>query len=121
MVLLNSIAYMWYELGEALYIDYNRLQIIRHDKPEDPLRKLSHVIMEWIKKFSDAYWLELVNAVEGPLLKENRKLGDDIRKFLEAQAKHVSCLNEYLLKFMIVLVSFNTAITCTYLIYISAR
>lgn len=91
MVLLNPIAYMWYELGEALYIDYDVLQDLKRNN-EDSSIKLLHIIKEWMRIFSDAYWLELVNAVKSPLLKENRILGDEIHKFLETQAKSVSCL-----------------------------
>ena len=113
MVLLNPIAYMWYELGEALYIKYDVLQNLKHNNETSNI-KLLRIIEQWMMIFSDAYWLELITAVESPLVNDKR-IGHEIRKFLETQAKNVSCLNENL-KFMLVIVCllFNTVIICSY-------
>ena len=89
--LLHPIEYMWYELGEALYVGNHFLQDLRRSNNTN-IEKFYRVIQQWLKNFPDAYWVEVINAVEGPLL-NNRKVAMDIRDFLmkpEIQAEYVS-------------------------------
>ena len=91
--LLRPIEYMWYELGEALYVDYPFLQGLRRSDNAN-IKNLDRVINQWLNSFPDAYWVEVIGAVEGPLL-GNHKVAMDIRDFLkkpEIEAEYVSLI-----------------------------
>ena len=94
--LLLPIDYMWYELGEALYVGNHFLQGLRRSIKMN-IEKLFEVVHQWFREFPDACWVEIINVVEGPLL-NNHKVTMDIRNFLmkpEIQAKYVSSYDEW--------------------------
>ena len=93
---LRPVDYAWYELGEALYVDNQILQGLRRSNNTN-IGKLHRVIDEWLKLFPDACWVEVIDAVEGPLL-SNRRVAMDILDHLkkpEIEAEYVSRYNEW--------------------------
>ena len=71
----------WYIIGGALDISHGKLNSL--DQSQDPVEtKLFKVITYWLdEKASAATWGELLEAVEGNIVK-SRQTGKDIRQFL---------------------------------------
>ena len=80
---INSIDYLWHEIGLALEVGDNVLKgLQRQGEAKSNVLKLDEVIDSWITaKSSPVTWDTLITAIEGPLV-NNLQKANDIRKHL---------------------------------------
>ena len=79
--LLSPIAYKWYEIGEALNIDYGELMSLQQNHFSDK-RRLSEVLQLWIDgRPTEVKWSVIITAVELPPV-DDLSVAQNIRHFL---------------------------------------
>ena len=79
--LLSPIAYKWYEIGEALNIDYGDLMSLQQSYFSDK-RRLSEVFQLWIDgRPTEVKWSVIITAVELPPV-DDLSVAENIRHFL---------------------------------------
>ena len=79
--LLANISASWEKIGSALRVESNTLAGLKQ-KGDDNVVKLKHVIEAWKRtQTSPDTWETLINAIEGPIVKDKRK-ADEIRTYL---------------------------------------
>lgn len=79
--LLTEIRYLWYEIGEALEIEFGVLESLKYDASPD-FRKLSCVIQEWLcADPQNTTWAVVIDAIECPIVNK-ANIAQKIRKYL---------------------------------------
>ena len=79
--LLTPIAYKWFELGEALNLQYGALMSIQQNHYTDE-KRLCEILQLWIdRRPMDVNWSTVITAVEFPPV-DSSSVAKSIRSFL---------------------------------------
>ena len=77
---MDEISSRWHEIGTALDVSFNTLNGLRYNPNPDPVR-LATVINTWYTGNDIPTWSMILEAVEGPLVR-NKNKGQRIREWL---------------------------------------
>ena len=66
--IVQSYASKWRNLGLQLRVDYQLMENIECDHPNDCERCCSKMLAEWLQSNPAACWEDLITAIDGPLL-----------------------------------------------------
>ena len=97
---LTPVAANWKDIGIALRLKHNVLDIIQAKNRGDPTACLASVVEEWLKrnysdKFGEPTWQWLVKVVGDPAGGGNKALAKDIAREHKAKGTEVIMLRSY--------------------------
>ena len=83
LTVLSDVTHEWRTIGEMLGIKYSVIESEEKNSQHDDKEKLSKILQLWInlKGPVEVSWKAIIAVIENPPL-ENRRVADEIRKFL---------------------------------------
>ena len=89
---MAEISSRWHEIGTALDVSFNTLNGLRHSPNPDSVR-LDTVINAWYNASETPTWSMVLEAVEGPLVRNLNK-GKRIREWLAQDPQFTEYKND---------------------------
>ena len=81
----------WYDLGVVLLNDYNMLDIIKNDHPNDTETCCTAMFKVWLQRDDNSSWSKLVSALRAQSVALNVLAGEVERMFETGEAVNLLC------------------------------